>query len=168
MKICLALDVFDATTNHYFLERIEHLNVLEKYDESAKTSKMGENTITGPPNLSSEAVDEKMTKTFCSNFHDSVKREDCQNSEIRKLVSSGKLKTNKVESFKNNQHAALDKIYADLIVDKEFYLDPVKLLKYALLITTSAANVKIDLSVLILLATKQQNQLSRKTIVWWE
>ena len=38
---------------------------------------------------------------------------------MRMLVLSGKLKANQVESYKDNHPVALNKGYADLIVDKE-------------------------------------------------
>ena len=80
------------------------------------------------------------------------------------LVSSGKLKVNQVELYKGDHPVALDKVYAYLIVDKESYPDLVKLLKNALLITPSPANVERGFSVLELLATKQRNQLSPRSI----
>ena len=163
--VFLAFDVFNVTTKYSFQERIEHVNVLAKYYGSSKTSKMGDSTITAPPNLSNEAVDEQTAKTFFTDFDNSVKREeDCRNKEIRMLVSSGKLKANQVESYKDDHPVALDKVYADLIVDKESYPDLVKLLKYALLITPSMANVERGFSVLTLLATKQRNRLSPRSI----
>lgn len=103
---------------------------------------MGDNTITAQPNLSSDAVDEQMANIFFTDFDSSVKREkDLKNSEVRKLISSGKLELNQVQLFKNDHSVALDKVYANLIVDKEFYPDLKKLLKCALLITPSTANV---------------------------
>ena len=92
---------------------------------------MGDNTITAPANLSSDAVDEQTTKTFF-----------CQNIDIRKLVLLEKLKAGQVESFKDDHHIVLDKVYADLILDKKINPDLVKLLKYALLITPSTADVE--------------------------
>ena len=56
---------------------------------------MGDNTITGQPNLSSGAVDEHMANIFFTNFDSSVKQgKDLKNSELRKLISSGTLKIN--------------------------------------------------------------------------
>ena len=122
--VFLAFDVLNVTTKYSFQERIEHINILAKYYGSSKTSKVGDSTITAPPNLSNEAVDEQTAKTFFTDFDDSVKREeDCRNKEIRMLVSSGKLKANQVESYRDNHPVALNKVYADLIVDKELYLD---------------------------------------------
>ena len=80
------------------------------------------------------------------------------------LVLSGKLKANQVESYKDNHPVASNKVYADLIVDKGSYPDLVNMLKYALLITPSMANVERGFSVLTLLATKQQNRLSPRSI----
>ena len=92
----------------------KHTNVIAKYYGSAKTLKMGDNTITTPPNLSSGTVDEQMAQTFFTKFDSSVKRgEDCQNSEIRKLVLSGKLKANQGESFKDYDPVALNKVYTN-------------------------------------------------------
>ena len=70
--VFLAFDVFNVTTKYSFQERIEHVNVLAKYYGSSKTSKMGDSTITAPPNLSNEAVDEQTAKTF-TDFDNSVK-----------------------------------------------------------------------------------------------
>ena len=157
-SVFLAFNVFNVTTKYSFQERIEHVNVFAKYYGSSKTSKMGDSTnlYTALPNLSNEAVDEQTAQTFFTDFDNSVKREeDCQNKEIRMLVLSGKLKANQVESYKEDHPVALDKVYADLIVDKESYPDLVKLLKYVLLVTPSTANVKRGFSVLTLLATKQ-------------
>ena len=117
--VFLAFNVFNVTTKYSFQERSEHVNVLAKYYGSSKTSKMGDSTITAPPNLSNEAVDEQTAKTFFTDFDNSVKREeDCRNKEIRVLVSSGKLNANQVESYKNDHPVALDKVYADLIVNR--------------------------------------------------
>ena len=125
--VFLAFNVLNVTTKYSFQERIEHVNVLAKYYGSSKTSKMGDSTITAPPNLSNEAADEQTAKTFFTDFDNSVKREeDCRNKEIRMLVSSGKLKANQVESYKDDHPVALDKVYADLIVDKESHPDLVR------------------------------------------
>ena len=121
-SVFLAFNVFNVTTKYSFQERIEHVNVFAKYYGSSKTSKMGDSTnlYTALPNLSNEAVDEQTAQTFFTDFDNSVKREeDCQNKEIRMLVLSGKLKANQVESYKDNHPVALNKVYADLIVDKE-------------------------------------------------
>lgn len=57
---------------------------------------MGDNTITGPP-FSQDVVDEKATKIFFINFDSSVPREKVlRKNEMRKLVSSRKLKGNQV------------------------------------------------------------------------
>ena len=128
--VFLAFNVLNVTTKYSFQERIENVNVLAMYYGSSKTSKMGDSTITAPPNLSNEAVDEQTAKTFFTDFDNSVKREeDCRNKEIRMLVSSGKSKANQMESYKDNHSVVLDKVYADLIVNKESYPDLVKLLK---------------------------------------
>ena len=71
-SVFLAFNVFNVTTKYSFQERIEHVNVLAKYYGSSKTSKMGDSTITAPPNLSNEAVDEQTAKTF-TDFDNSVK-----------------------------------------------------------------------------------------------
>ena len=106
--VFLAFDVFNVTTKYSFQDRIEHVNVLAKYYGSSKTLKMGDSTITAPPNLSNEVVDEQTAKTFIRDFDNSVKREeDCRNKEIRMLVSSGKLKANQVESYKDDHPVAL-------------------------------------------------------------
>ena len=71
--VFLAFDVFNVTIKYSFQERIEHINILAKYYGSSKTSKVGDSTITAPPNLSNEAVDEQTAKTFFTDFDDSVK-----------------------------------------------------------------------------------------------
>ena len=66
--------------------------------EVPKHQKMGDSTITAPPNLSNEAVDEQTAKTFLTDFDNSVKREeDCRKKEIRMLVSSEKIKSKSSE-----------------------------------------------------------------------
>ena len=49
-----------------------------------------------------------------------------------------------------------------MYVDKETYPSMIKLLKFALLITPSTANVERGFSILMLLCTKQRNRLSPK------
>ena len=66
--VFLAFDVFNVTKECSFQERIEHINILAKYYGSSKTSKMGDSTITAPPNLSNEAVAEQTAKTFFTDF----------------------------------------------------------------------------------------------------
>ena len=66
--VFLAFNVFNVTTKYSFQERSEHVNVLAKYYGSSKTSKMGDSTITAPPNLSNEAVAEQTAKTFFTDF----------------------------------------------------------------------------------------------------
>ena len=106
--VFLAFDVFNVTKKYSFQEIIEHINVPTKYYGSSKTSKIGDSTITAPPNLSNKADDEQTAKTFFTDFDISVKREeDCRNKEIRMLVSSGKLKANQVESYKDDHPVAL-------------------------------------------------------------
>ena len=49
-----------------------------------------------------------MANIFFTNFDSSVKREkDLKNSEVRKLISSGKLELNQVQLFKNDHPVAL-------------------------------------------------------------
>ena len=66
--VFLAFDVFNVTKECSFQERIEHINILAKYYGSSKTSKMGDSTITAPPNLSNEAVAEQTAKAFFTDF----------------------------------------------------------------------------------------------------
>ena len=70
--IFLALYVFNVSTKHFLSLNV---SIVAKYCRSAKTSKMGDNTITAPSNLSKDAVDEKMAKIFFINFDSSPPRE---------------------------------------------------------------------------------------------
>ena len=80
------------------------------------------------------------------------------------LVQLGKLKPAHVDEYKDEHPIKLDRVYADMYVDKETNPSMMKLLKFALLITPNTANVEREFSILTLLCTKQRNQLSPKNI----
>ena len=58
------------------------------------------------------------------------------------LVQLGKLKAPHTDKYKDEHGIKLDQVYADMYVDKDTYPSMMKLLKFALLITLSTANVK--------------------------
>ena len=80
------------------------------------------------------------------------------------LVQLGKLKAAYVDEYKDEHPVKLDRVYADMYVDKETYPSMMKLLKFALLITPGTANVERGFSIITLLCTKQRNRLSPKNI----
>ena len=115
-----------------------------------------------PPAVINGIVDDVTIRTFFEDFKNSVVREEKKrNDEIETLVQLGKLKVLNVEEYKNEHPIKLDRVYTDMYVDKESYPSMMKLLKYALLITPSTANVKRGFSHL---CTKQGNRLSLKNI----
>ena len=117
-------------------------------------------TNTSSPRFSSDRVEESTARIFFCDFDNAVKREeDSRNEDIRKLVAARKLKANDVQTYKEDHPVELDKVYAELMTDRESYPDLLKLLKYALLITPSTANVERGFSILTLLLTKQRNRL---------
>ena len=81
------------------------------------------------------------------------------------MVLRGKLKQVLVEAYKNKHPAPLDNVYSELIIEKKkkkCYPTLINLLKFALLIAPSNANVERGFSTLGLLVTKQRNHLSPK------
>ena len=79
------------------------------------------------------------------------------------MVLQGKLKQVLVEAYKDKHPAPLDNVYSELIIEKKkCYPTLIKLLKFALLIAPSNANVERGFSTLRLLVTKQRNHLSPK------
>ena len=80
------------------------------------------------------------------------------------LVQLGKLKATYVDEYKDEHPVKVDRVYADMYVDKETYPSMMKLLKFALLITPSTVNVERGFSILTLLCKKQRNRLSPKNI----
>ena len=82
------------------------------------------------------------------------------NAAIRELVRTKQLESHKVESYKEEHPVSLDTVFRDIYTEKDDYAELLNLLKFALLITPSIANVERGFSVLSLLVIKQRNSLS--------
>ena len=65
---------------------------------------------------------------------------------------------------KEEHSVTLDTLFKDICVERYDYPELIILVKFALLITPSTANVERRFSVLSLLVTKQQNPLSPQSI----
>ena len=81
-----------------------------------------------------------------------------------KLIQEKKLKLENIDQFKEENSISPKSVYASLIKERVEYPDLSVLLKLSLLITLSTANVERGFSVLIMLATKQQNSLGPSTL----
>ena len=155
--------LFDVCVNFPEEERKHHTEVLLTFYGTAQSSTFQSNNSVAPAVLNSMVDDE--TRSSFEDFKSSVAREEKKrNNEIKMLVQLGKLKAAHIDKCKDEHPIQLDRVYADMYIDKETYPSMMKLLKFALLITPSTANVERGFSILTLLCTKQRNQLSPKNI----
>ena len=162
--VLLAFDVFNVCVNFPEEERKHHTEVLLTFYGTAQSSTFQSNNSVAPAVLN-RMVDDETIRSFFEDFKSSVAREEKKrNNEIKMLVQLGKLKAAHVDEYKDEHPIKLDRVYADMYVDKETYPSMMKLLKFALLITPSTANVERGFSILTLLCTKQRNRLSPKNI----
>ena len=80
-----------------------------------------------------------------------MRKEKKRDNEIKTLVQLGKLKAMHIDEYKDEHPIKLDRVYANIYVDKESYPSMMKLLKFMLLITPSNANAEQGFSILMLL-----------------
>ena len=152
----LAFDVFNVCVN--FPEH--HTEVLLTFYGTAQSSTFQSNN-----SVLNSMMDDEIIRSFFEDFKSSVAREEKKrNNEIKMLVQLGKLKSAHVDEYKDEHPIKLDRVYADMYVDKETYPSMMKLLKFALRITPSTANVERGFSIFTQLCTKQRNRLSPKNI----
>ena len=139
--VLLAFDVSNVCVN-FPEERKHHTEVLLTFYGTAQSSTFQSNNSVAPAVLNSMVDDEKI-RSFFEDFKSSVAREEKKrNNKIKMLVQLGKLKAAHVYEYKDEHPIKLDRVYADMYVDKETYPSMMKLLKFVLLITPSTANVE--------------------------
>ena len=81
------------------------------------------------PAVLNRLVDDETIRYFCEDFKSSVAREEKKrNNEIKMLIQLGKLKATHVDEYKDEHPIKLDRVYADMYVDKETYPSMMKLL----------------------------------------
>ena len=139
--VLLAFNVFNVCVNFPEEERKHPTEVLLTFYGTAQSSTFQSNNSVAPAVLNS-MVDDETIRSFFEDFKSSVAREEKKrNNEIKMLVQLGKLKAAHVDEYKDEHPIKLDRVYADMYVDKER-----------------------GFSILILLCTKQMNRLSPKNI----
>ena len=128
----------------------------EFYDMS-KSSTFKNETKVAAALISKENVTEDSIKSFLVSFDNAITRaQEKLNAAIRELVRTKQLESHKVESYKEEHPVSLDTVFRDIYTEKDDYPELLKLVKFALLITPSTANVECGFSVLSLLVTKQK------------
>ena len=163
--VLLAYDVFNVSTTFTQEERYGFIKTLGNFYGETKSSTFQRNNNTALPLIQKENILEATIDHFFGEFDDAVRREQVKiNTKIKELVKTGQLTSDLVENYKCEHPVSLDCVYADMVVDRAFYPDLMKLLKFALLITPSTANVERGFSVLTLLVTKHRNSLATKNI----
>ena len=76
------------------------------------------------PAVLNSMVDDETIRSFFEDFKSSVAREEKKrNNEIKMLVQLGKLKAAHVDEYKDEHPNKLDRVYADMYVDKETPID---------------------------------------------
>lgn len=164
--IYLAFDVFNVASSEFDLEqKIECINVLKDFYGEPQQSTFLNETNFSRPIIDKTQINDDMVASFFSDFEGEI---DCQreslNKKIRKMIENKELKPGNVDQYKEDHPLTAESVYASLMKERVLYPEILVLFKLSLLITPSTANVERGFSVLTLLATKQRNSLSPKTL----
>ena len=161
--VLLAFDVFNVCVNFPQEERKLHTKVLLTFYGTAHSSTFQSNNSVAPAVLKG-ITDDETIRSFFEHFKFCCERRKKRNNEIKTLVPLGKLKATHVDECKDEHPFKLDRVYANMYVDKESHPSMIKLLGFALLITPGTASVEQGFSFLTVLCIKQRNRLSPKNI----
>ena len=141
--IFLAFDVFNITFTFTDTERFDKMKVLLEFYGTPKSSTFKKGTNMAAALINEENVTEDSIRSFFINFDNALYcAQNKLNTTIRELVRTKKCESHEVESYKEEHPVTLDTVFKDIYTEKNDCPELTKLLKFALLITPSTANME--------------------------
>ena len=141
--IFLAFDVFNITFTFTDTECFDKIKMLLEFYGTPKSSTFEKGNNMAATLINEENVTEDSIRSFFINFGNALSSaQNKLNTTIRELVWTKKLESHKVESYKEEHPVTLDTVFKDIYTEKYDCPELTKLLKFALLITPSTANME--------------------------
>ena len=141
--VFLAFDAFNVTSSFTESERLDKIKVLLEFYGTMKSSTFKNETKVAAALISKENVTEDSIKSFLVSFDNAITQaQEKLNAAIRELVRTKQLESHKVESYKEEHPVSLDTVFRDIYTERDHYPELLKLVKFALLIKPSTANVE--------------------------